>query len=67
MFAGKYGIEFCKKANENVDGMVNQQVLCKLVSIVPTENDKIYKLCEIASEKKVDFVPGSEVKKVSVI
>jgi len=42
--------------------MVNKNVLRKLVSIVPTEDEKTIKLCEIASEKRIDFVPKSELK-----
>ncbi|CAG9329315.1 IST1_3 [Blepharisma stoltei] len=62
-FAGKYGIEYCEKANIDADGMVNHAVLNKLVSSIPSENEKMMKIIEIASEKRVDFVPGSEVKK----
>eukprot|EP00358_Blepharisma_japonicum_P002873 CAMPEP_0202948570 /NCGR_PEP_ID=MMETSP1395-20130829/13745_1 /ASSEMBLY_ACC=CAM_ASM_000871 /TAXON_ID=5961 /ORGANISM="Blepharisma japonicum, Strain Stock R1072" /LENGTH=339 /DNA_ID=CAMNT_0049650743 /DNA_START=6 /DNA_END=1025 /DNA_ORIENTATION=+ len=61
-FAGKYGIEFCKHANDDRDGFVNKSVLAKLVAVVPTEEEKTVKLQEIASEKRVDYVPKNDVR-----
>ncbi len=47
--------------------MVNKNVLRKIGSVVPTEEEKTVKLCEIASEKRIDFVPKSEIRHVKYI
>ena len=58
----KFGEDFCKNAMDNRDGLVNSVVRDKLVNVVPDEEDKVVKIQEIASEKRIDFVFKQQIR-----
>ena len=62
IMGAKFGVNFCKEAAENKEGMVNSIVRDKLVNVVPEEEAKVVKLQEIASEKRVDFVFKHQIR-----
>lgn len=62
-FAAKFGENFCRAAVDNREGYVNSIVREKLVNIVPSEEMKVVKIQEIASEKRIDFVFKHQIRK----
>ena len=58
----KFGEDFCRNAIDNRDGLVNSVVRDKLINVVPDEEDKIIKIQEIASEKRIDFVFKQQIR-----
>lgn len=61
----KFGFEFCRNAADDKFGNVNSIVREKLVNSVPSEEMKVVKIQEIASEKKVDFVFKHHIRNVT--
>lgn len=51
----KFGFDYCRGAADNKHGQVNSVVRDKLVTVVPTEEEKVVKIQEIASEKRIDY------------
>ena len=60
----KFGEDFCGNAMDNRDGLVNSVVRDKLVDVVPDEEDKVVKIQEIASERKIDFVFEQQIGQI---
>lgn len=52
----KFGFDYCRGAADNKLGQVNNVVRDKLVTVVPTEEEKVVKIQQIASEKRIDYV-----------
>ena len=67
MFLAKYGEVFCRIAVENREGFVNSIVRDKLIYTVPSEEMKVVKIQEIASEKRIDFVFKHQIRQVKNI